>query len=73
MTPTELADVMARLLDGEEVEPEDNFFDVGGTSLLAIELIAAIEAAAGVQLPLIDIIRSPTPVEISRLIARSAG
>jgi phthiocerol/phenolphthiocerol synthesis type-I polyketide synthase E len=73
VTPAEVAKAMSALLDGEPVEPDDNFFDVGGTSLLAIELISAIRDRCGVTLPLIDLIGSPTPDGISQLVAACAA
>jgi acyl carrier protein len=72
MTVDEVAGLMRILLEDDEVEPDDNFFDVGGTSLLAIELISAIKDRAGVSLPLIDVIRNPSPEGISRLVATCA-
>lgn len=52
-TPTEAvaADVWAAALGVDRVGRDDDFFDLGGSSLPALETIAAMEAAIGVELP----------------------
>ena len=52
-TPTEatVADVWARVLDVDRVGRDDDFFDLGGASLPALESIAALERALDVELP----------------------
>ncbi|MEY2958684.1 MAG: hypothetical protein RLZZ01_1252, partial [Actinomycetota bacterium] len=52
-TPTEAiaADVWASVLDVARVGRDDDFFDLGGSSLPALETIAAMEAATGIDLP----------------------
>jgi acyl carrier protein len=42
-------------LDDAEVDDEDNFFDLGGHSMLAVAFVAQTEAATGVSIPLEDI------------------
>jgi hypothetical protein len=39
----------------EAIGPADNFFDLGGTSLLAIRLVKRVEQASGVRLNLIQL------------------
>ncbi len=73
MMPTEIAALVQELLDIDQVAPEDNFFDVGGNSILALALISEIRQRYGTTLPLIDVIRNPTPVGLAQLIARSRG
>lgn len=53
-TPTEktLADIWAELLDTGPVGRHDNFFDLGGHSLLGASLATRIRAALGAELPL---------------------
>ncbi|MGH3015944.1 MAG: acyl carrier protein [Gaiellaceae bacterium] len=50
-------DVWRELLpvDDGPLDSDANFFDVGGHSLLAVELVARIEERAGVPIPLGDI------------------
>ena len=46
-----IADIWRDVLHVPYVGAEDNFFEVGGSSLLAIRVIAAIEARTGARLP----------------------
>ncbi|MFT4103018.1 MAG: amino acid adenylation domain-containing protein, partial [Burkholderiaceae bacterium] len=48
-TPTEqmLAEVWRKLLDVDPIERQDNFFDLGGNSLLAIQAVELIAARCG--------------------------
>lgn len=56
-TPAEqlLADIWKELLGVPEVHTSDNFFDVGGHSLMAVDMAARVQREAGVSLNLLDI------------------
>jgi amino acid adenylation domain-containing protein len=56
-TPTEqtIASICQDLLQVAQVGTEQNFFDIGGHSLLGLELIQKIEAACGIRLTPLDI------------------
>jgi acetoacetyl-CoA synthetase len=43
-----------------EVTPEDNFFDLGGSSLMAVRLFAEIHRVTGRDLPLSLLLQAPT-------------
>jgi acyl carrier protein len=45
----------------EDVEPDDDFFLIGGHSLLVLEVVDAIEAETGTSIPLVDVFEHPTP------------
>ena len=45
----------------EDVEPEDDFFLLGGHSLLVLEVVDAIEAETGTAIPLGAFFEDPTP------------
>ena len=47
-----LVDIWQRVLNLEEVGVTDNFFDLGGDSLMAVELFIEIEKAFGRRLPI---------------------
>jgi thioesterase domain-containing protein/acyl carrier protein len=59
-TEARLAKLWAELLRYEVVGVHDDYFDLGGTSLLAVDLITKIENEFGVRLPLTSIIEAPT-------------
>ncbi|OOG50980.1 non-ribosomal peptide synthetase [Rhodanobacter sp. C01] len=50
-----LAAVWCELIGVERVQPGDNFFDIGGHSLLAMELVARVRRETKVRLNLLDI------------------
>src|SRR5262249_14945263 len=70
-SPTEasLARIWCELLQREHVEAEDNFFDLGGDSLLAVTLVCCIEETMGVQLGMPEIFRSPVFCQMAQLLA----
>ncbi len=59
-----IADIWADLLNLETVGIDENFFDLGGSSLLAVKLITEIEEKTGVSLPISVLFDSPN---VSRL------
>jgi hypothetical protein len=70
MTPDDVAILMQDLLDSDEVAVNDSYFDAGGTSMSALTLISEVQRLSGVSLPLLDIVRNPTPDGIARLITQ---
>jgi acyl carrier protein len=71
-TPIEerLAKILTTLLNLSEVSVEDNFFLLGGHSLLGTQLIAKIRVAFGVELGLRTLFDTPTIAELSIEIER---
>jgi|GEM_PF-1483968 len=61
MTPTAVAELMDELLQTDEVAEDDNFFDLGGTSVLALRLLLELDKRYGVRLSLLDVMYNPTP------------
>lgn len=60
------ADVLG--LEAGTVDAQQSFFDVGGNSLSAMKLAAAIEKEFGKHLPLADLFRAPTIRELAELL-----
>jgi acyl carrier protein len=62
MTPTEqvLAEIWSEVIGVKEVGLHDNFFDLGGHSVLVTQIIARIRSRFQVQLDLRTVFESPT-------------
>jgi len=54
----------------EKVDVEENFFALGGHSLLGAQLMARVRDAFGVEVPLRMLFESPTVAELSAEIER---
>ncbi len=67
---TETEQTVARLwgqvLDSDDVMTDDDFFEAGGDSLLALQLIARIRDTLGVELPLDAIFDNPNVEALAR-------
>jgi acyl carrier protein len=50
VTAAQVADLVARVLDRLDVAPDDDFFLLGGSSLLAMRLLDLVTAEFGVTL-----------------------
>lgn len=61
-TQAQIATIWARLLGVKTVAADDNFFALGGHSLLGVKLIAAVQAQLnlGDELKLADLFENPT-------------
>ena len=59
-TEQQLAELWKKLLKRDGIGVDDNFFDIGGHSLLGVALSVEIKNRLGVQLPLSQILRTPT-------------
>jgi len=69
-TPVEktLAEMWAEVLGVERVGVNDNFFDMGGHSLLAVRLFIRIRKWTGLDLPLATLLRTPTVRALAELL-----
>jgi len=54
-----LGQLWCRLVGTDDVRASDNFFDIGGHSLLAIEMVTQVRKEIGVKLNLLDVATSP--------------
>jgi acyl carrier protein len=67
-TELALASIWAELLDVDQVGLDDDFFDLGGHSILAIRAIIALREKFACELPLRAIFDAPTVASMSRLL-----
>ncbi|WP_426271606.1 amino acid adenylation domain-containing protein [Dyella kyungheensis] len=54
-----LGQLWCRLVGADDVRASDNFFDIGGHSLLAIEMVTQVRKETGVKLNLLDVATTP--------------
>ncbi|MDA0209676.1 MAG: non-ribosomal peptide synthetase [Cyanobacteria bacterium FC1] len=57
---SKLAQIWCKVLQVERVSVQDNFFDLGGHSLLLIEVNSHIKAQFNLNLPIVELFRHPT-------------
>jgi amino acid adenylation domain-containing protein len=69
-TPLEaqLADIWISVLQLDRVGIQDNFFDLGGNSLLAIQIFAQIEAVFQQRVPLAILFQAPTISQLAMVL-----
>ena len=65
-----VADIVAALLGLDRVDAHANFFDLGGHSLMATQLIARVRDEFKINLPLLKVFESPTVSDLSADIER---
>jgi amino acid adenylation domain-containing protein len=63
-----MAEIWKDLLDVELVSPGDNFFDLGGHSLLMTKLVSRIPEVMGVEIPMRSLFEFPTLEGMSKLV-----
>jgi acyl carrier protein len=63
LSPTEatVAEIWSELLERHDMGPEDDFFELGGDSLLATRVLSAIARDFGLELLYEDFIDDPSP------------
>ncbi|MEU5044999.1 condensation domain-containing protein [Streptomyces griseorubiginosus] len=67
-----LRGLFSEVLGGRPVAAGDNFFRVGGQSLLAVRLVNRVTSVLGVRLSLRDVFQAPTPARLAEHL-RTAG
>ena len=65
----EIAAIWTRVLGVDDVGREENFFDLGGNSLLGMQLIAELGRDLGVEVEPVALFESPTVAAMARYVA----
>jgi amino acid adenylation domain-containing protein len=65
-----VAGILERVLNLEHVDVEENFFSLGGHSLLGAQLVARLRDTFGIEMPLRVVFEAPTVAELSAEIER---
>jgi amino acid adenylation domain-containing protein len=75
VTPTEavVAEIFAAVLGIERIGLHEDFFERGGHSLLAIQVLARIQQAWEVELPLGSLFEHPTVAGLAAVVAEQQG
>src|SRR5271170_100954 len=66
-----LTTIWQRLLQHAPISPEDNFFDLGGDSSIAVELFNEVAKACGRELPPVTIYHAPSIAALAALLEQA--
>jgi acyl carrier protein len=69
-TEKSLCEAWCRILRLDAVGIHANFFDLGGNSLLALQLVTDIQRGTGIKIPIYKVAEAPTVVEMASYIQR---
>ncbi len=68
-----LCRLIAEALDLESIGRGDNFFDLGGSSLLAVRLLESIRREGAGEISTLALFRDPSPAALARLLEQDAS
>jgi len=63
-----VAEIFGELLCRSDVGPDEDFFDIGGDSLVAVQLIAFLRKRFGIRLPMRRFFGDPTVAGVAALV-----
>ena len=69
-TAERLTGIWQDLLGVKSITPDQNYFDLGGDSSLAVQLFSRISDVFKIQLPLATLFDAPTIGELSQVLRR---
>ncbi|GAA1933678.1 type I polyketide synthase [Streptantibioticus ferralitis] len=67
-TEAQLAQLFGQLLGLDKLAAQDDFFDLGGDSLIAVQLVSALRAAFGVRITVKQVFTAPTARRLARVV-----
>jgi acyl transferase domain-containing protein/acyl carrier protein len=68
-----LGEIWQRVLSIERVGIQDNFFDLGGDSLIGLKLIKELKHEFGIDIPAVDLYKGPTISRLADIINQMSG
>ncbi|RYZ41974.1 MAG: amino acid adenylation domain-containing protein [Myxococcaceae bacterium] len=68
-----LAGIWTELLGRPRIGARDDFFALGGHSLMAAQIVSRVRESLGVELPLTAVFESPTLAGLAEVVSRMAG
>ena len=68
-----LSSLWSEVLGHAAIDPDANFFDLGGDSLLATQLVSRLRERLGVELPISALFERPTVRRLAELVAQAPG
>lgn len=68
----QLTHIWENLLSARPIEPDQNYFDLGGDSILAVQMFAQIDLLFQVKLPVATLFEAPTIADLAQIIDREA-
>ena len=69
----QLTRIWQELLGVENITPDQNYFDLGGDSSLAVHLFVQIEKVFNVKLPIFTLFEAPTIAELAEVLRRDTA
>jgi phthiocerol/phenolphthiocerol synthesis type-I polyketide synthase E len=69
----QLTRIWQELLNVEPIAPDQNYFDLGGDSSLAVHLFVQIEKTFNVKLPIFTLFEAPTIAELAQVLRRDTA
>lgn len=73
LTPVQLAELFGEIVETDDVAIDENFFEIGGNSILALDLLEVLQLRSGVELQLIDLVEAATPEGLARALRDRAA
>jgi acyl carrier protein len=73
VTADDIIGLYRRILETDEVQPDSDFFDQGGDSLLATRVLSAVARQFDVELTVSQLIDAASPAALAKLINSTAA